>query len=72
MCRAGPRVRHTRACRLDAGFAALVLDYRGFGDSGGTPRQVLDLVGQRADWRAAVAHARATPGVDADRIAPCR
>ncbi len=67
----------TRACRLDAwarrfadaGFAALVFDYRGFGDSGGMPRQVLDIAAQRADWRAAVAHARATPGVDADRVA---
>lgn len=67
----------TRDCRLGAwaerfaaaGMAALVFDYRGFGDSGGTPRQVLDLAAQRADWRAAVAHARATDGVDPDRIA---
>lgn len=67
----------TRACRLEAwaerfaaaGLAALVFDYRGFGDSAGEPRQVLDLAAQRADWRAAVAHARATPGVDADRVA---
>lgn len=67
----------TRACRLDAwarrfaaaGMAVLVFDYRGFADSGGEPRQVLDLAGQRADWRAAVAHARATPAVDPARIA---
>lgn len=67
----------TRACRLDAwaerfaaaGLAALVFDYRGFGDSGGSPRQVLDIAEQRADWRAAVAHARTTPGIDAGRVA---
>jgi uncharacterized protein len=67
----------TRHCRLAAwaerfaaaGLAALVFDYRGFGDSGGTPRQVLDIAAQRADWRAAVAHARATPGIDAERVA---
>ncbi|MDN5931699.1 MAG: alpha/beta fold hydrolase, partial [Pseudonocardia sp.] len=67
----------TRACRLDAwaerfaaaGLAALVFDYRGFGDSGGSPRQVLDIAAQRADWRAAVAHARTTPGIDAGRVA---
>ncbi|MBW0119436.1 alpha/beta fold hydrolase [Pseudonocardia abyssalis] len=67
----------TRDCRLDAwaqrftaaGFAALVFDYRGFGDSGGRHRQVLDIAAQRADWRAAVAHVRATEGVDPDRVA---
>ncbi|MFI6871561.1 alpha/beta hydrolase [Nocardia sp. NPDC050406] len=41
-----------------AGFAALVFDYRGFGESAGEPRQVPDLAGQRADIRAAVAFAR--------------
>ncbi|GAA3226993.1 alpha/beta fold hydrolase [Pseudonocardia petroleophila] len=67
----------TRDCRLDAwarrfaaaGFAALVFDYRGFGDSGGRHRQVLDIAAQRADWRAAVAHVRATDGIDPDRVA---
>lgn len=67
----------TRACRLQAwaerfaaaGLAALVFDYRGFGDSAGEPRQVLDLRAQRADWRAAVAHVRTTPGLDAARVA---
>jgi pimeloyl-ACP methyl ester carboxylesterase len=38
-----------------AGFAALVFDYRGFGESAGSPRQVVDLDGQRRD----------IPGVDA-------
>lgn len=67
----------TRACRLDAwaqrfaaaGLAALVFDYRGFGDSAGSPRQVLDIAAQRADWRAALAHARTTTGIDPDRVA---
>ncbi len=67
----------TRACRLaawaerfaDAGLAALVFDYRGFGDSAGEPRQVLDLAAQRTDWRAAVEHTRATGGIDPERVA---
>lgn len=29
-----------------AGIAALVFDYRSFGESDGTPRQVVDLAGQ--------------------------
>jgi pimeloyl-ACP methyl ester carboxylesterase len=65
-----------RALRLDAyaarfgeaGFAALVFDYRGWGDSAGQPRRVLDIRGQQADWRAAVAHARTLDGVDTDRV----
>lgn len=67
----------TRACRLDAwarrfaaaGIVALAFDYRGFGDSAGAPRQVVDPAAQRADWRAALAHLRATDGVDPARVA---
>ena len=51
-----------------AGLAVLNFDYRGFGDSGGEPRQVVDIKGQLADWRAAIAHARGLAGVDPDRI----
>ncbi|WP_280269935.1 alpha/beta hydrolase [Nocardia wallacei] len=51
-----------------AGFAALVFDYRGFGESDGTPRQVPDISGQLADIRAAVAFARGHERIDADRI----
>ncbi|OBH93241.1 alpha/beta hydrolase [Mycobacterium sp. E2733] len=66
-----------RSMRLDAyaerfsaaGYACLVFDYRNFGDSGGRPRQVLDIGLQLADWAAAVAHARTIPGIDAKRIA---
>ena len=51
-----------------AGFAALLFDYRHFGDSTGEPRQLLDIQRQREDYRAAVAHARSLPFVDAERI----
>jgi len=51
-----------------AGISALLFDHRGFGDSGGEPdlfrpRRQLD------DWRAAIACARALPGVDPARVA---
>jgi dienelactone hydrolase len=52
-----------------AGSAALVFDYRHFGDSGGEPRLLIDIRRQQADWRAAIAYARALEGVDGGRIA---
>jgi dienelactone hydrolase len=52
-----------------AGFAALVFDYRHFGDSTGQPRQLVDIGRQHTDWQAAVAHARSLEGVDPERIA---
>jgi uncharacterized protein len=52
----------------DAGVAAMPFDYRGFGDSMGTP-DVVDANRQLEDWRAAVAAARSLPGVDPDRVA---
>jgi dienelactone hydrolase len=51
-----------------AGLAALVFDYRHFGDSDGRPRQLLDLRRQYADWDAAVAYAQELEGVDPQRI----
>ncbi|MGB9183518.1 MAG: alpha/beta hydrolase, partial [Solirubrobacteraceae bacterium] len=65
-----------RALRLDAyatrfaqaGYAALVFDYHGWGDSAGQPRRVLDIKAQHADWRAAIAHARTIDGVDSSRV----
>jgi fermentation-respiration switch protein FrsA (DUF1100 family) len=67
----------TRDARLDAfaerfaeaGYAALVFDYRHFGASEGAPRQLLDIRRQHADWRAAVAFARTLDRVDAGRVA---
>lgn len=52
-----------------AGFAALVFDYRHFGSSSGQPRQLLDIGRQQDDYRAAVAFVRGTPGIDANRVA---
>ncbi len=50
------------------GFAVLVFDYRGFGASGGEPRQVVSVPAQLDDWQAAVERARSLDGVDASRI----
>ena len=53
----------------DAGIAALVFTYRHFGDSGGQPRQLLDIDRQLADWAAALAYARTLDEIDSSRIA---
>lgn len=66
-----------REARLDAyaerfaaaGLAAVVFDYRHFGASDGEPRQLIDVVRQLEDWRAAIVYARGLAGVDADRVA---
>lgn len=51
-----------------AGYLCLVFDYRYFGGSTGTPRELLDIPSQLADWRAAVAHARSLPEADPERV----
>lgn len=51
-----------------AGFAALVFDHRGFGDSGGEA-DLFHPARQLDDWRAAIAYARSLPEVDPDRVA---
>jgi pimeloyl-ACP methyl ester carboxylesterase len=51
-----------------AGIAALVFDYRGFGDSAGEP-DLFEPERQFTDWRAAIAFARSVPGIDPDRVA---
>src|SRR5262245_29574198 len=51
----------------EAGFAALVFDHRGFGDSGGEP-ELFDPVRQLEDWRAAIAFARSLPGIDPAKV----
>jgi alpha-beta hydrolase superfamily lysophospholipase len=50
-----------------AGFAALVFDHRGFGDSGGEP-DLFDPQMQLDDWRAAIDFTRSLPAVDPTRI----
>ncbi|MET8861998.1 alpha/beta fold hydrolase [Nonomuraea sp. NPDC004580] len=51
-----------------AGFAALVFDYRSFGESDGEPRQVPDIRGQLADVRAAVDFVRGHERVDPGKV----
>jgi alpha-beta hydrolase superfamily lysophospholipase len=53
----------------EAGFTALAFDYRHFGRSEGTPRQLASLRRMREDVRAALAFVREQPDVDADRVA---
>jgi len=52
-----------------AGYGVLLFDYRGFGASGGGPRQDINVPRQLQDWAAAIEHARKLPGIDAARIA---
>lgn len=62
--------------RLDAyaerfcaeGYHVFVFDYRHFGESGGEPRQVLDIKKQHADWHAALKYVRASPAIDLNKI----
>jgi fermentation-respiration switch protein FrsA (DUF1100 family) len=51
------------------GFSVLAFDYRRLGESHGTPRQVIRVRDQLADWDAAIATARALPEVEPDRVA---
>jgi fermentation-respiration switch protein FrsA (DUF1100 family) len=51
------------------GIAALVFDHRGFGESGGEPRQVVDLPSQQRDLRAAIAWVRGRDDLDPGRVA---
>ena len=51
-----------------AGIAALVFDYRGFGGSGGEPRQRVFPHDQMEDYRNALTWLSLQPEVDADRL----
>lgn len=52
-----------------AGFAALTIDYRHFGDSDGEPRGLVSGARQRQDLRAGLAFVRARPELDPTRTA---
>lgn len=51
-----------------AGFAALLFDHRGFGDSGGEP-DLFHPQRQLDDWRAAIAFVRSLPSIDPEHEA---
>jgi pimeloyl-ACP methyl ester carboxylesterase len=51
------------------GLAAFAFDYRYFGASGGSPRQLVDPWMQLEDWRAALGYVRTLDAVDSDRLA---
>lgn len=53
----------------DAGIDVVAFDYRGFGASGGQPRQSLSVRRQINDYHAAVGAAKELPGVDPGRVA---
>ncbi|WP_341257499.1 alpha/beta hydrolase [Gordonia malaquae] len=50
------------------GYPVFAFDYRGFGESEGSPRQKVSLSGQVDDYRAACRAAAELPGVDPSRI----
>ncbi len=51
-----------------AGADVLTFDYRHFAESSGSPRQLVSLSRQLADYRYAIAYARGFPGVDPARV----
>lgn len=53
----------------EAGFAALTFDYRSFGESGGEPRQVINIKGQLEDFHAAIKYVRSHDAINADKVA---
>jgi uncharacterized protein len=52
----------------DAGYATLIFDFRGYGESEGLPREVESAALKAADIRAAVAYLQKNGGVDSRRI----
>lgn len=52
-----------------AGYSVLAFDHRHLGESGGTPRQVVRIREQLADWQAALDCAASLPGVAPGKIA---
>jgi uncharacterized protein len=52
----------------EAGFVVLLHDHRGFGDSGGEPRQDVNPWQQITDWRRAISYLQDRPEVDENRV----
>jgi alpha-beta hydrolase superfamily lysophospholipase len=52
-----------------AGFTVLAFDFRRLGESMGSPRQVVRVRDQQADYHAAIDFARSLPGVDPAKVA---
>jgi alpha-beta hydrolase superfamily lysophospholipase len=52
----------------EAGYAVLAFSYRHFGRSEGLPRELSSLRRMRQDVRAAIAHVRSLPEVEAERV----
>ena len=50
------------------GYATLVFDYRYWGESEGTPRNLHDFKKQIEDWHAAIAYAKTIPNVDDKKV----
>jgi dienelactone hydrolase len=67
----------TREMGLDAyarrfaaeGLVVVVFDYRYFGASGGSPRELISITDQLLDWDSAIAFAKTLNDVDSTRIA---
>lgn len=52
----------------ELGIVCVVFDYRNFGQSGGEPRQLLDVQLQLDDWKAAIDYTSSLDHVDRERI----
>jgi pimeloyl-ACP methyl ester carboxylesterase len=50
-------------------MAVFLFDYRTFGQSDGTPRQIVDPFSHLEDWKAAISHVRTIREIDCGRIA---
>ncbi|CDW96633.1 hypothetical protein [Sporisorium scitamineum] len=53
---------------VELGIVCVVFDYRHFGESGGRPRQLLDIQRQLEDWEAAIEYTVKLEFVDEERV----
>ena len=54
---------------VELGMAVFLFDYRNFGASDGTPRNLVNPFRHVEDWKAALAHVRTIDGINTDKIA---